>query len=195
MIDSKIRKIPTVLAAAGLVVALVLGFALNPSPTFANKPDGNGDHNHGDGGGDTGTTFSVDVLAGTGPTFDWVVTEGEGCKGLTSKNLNVTFPAGCGLVVVDDGFLDLYLFSIAVRNTKKETSVVLFFTSGLEVSPVPNETVYESDRLPAMIEPESAGFAIVVDETNENLIKIHQPNKGDVVGFVSVGTIVYTSTP
>ena len=50
MIDSNIRKIPTVLAAAGLAVALVLGFALNPTPTSAANPP----HDH--GGDDTDTS-------------------------------------------------------------------------------------------------------------------------------------------
>ncbi len=35
MIDSNIPKRRTVLAAAGLAVALLLGFALNPTPAFA----------------------------------------------------------------------------------------------------------------------------------------------------------------
>ncbi len=60
MIDSNIAKIPTVLAAAGFAVALLLGFALNPSPTFANKPDGSGNHSHGDDGGNGAeATYSV----------------------------------------------------------------------------------------------------------------------------------------
>ena len=38
MVLSNIPKSPAALAAAGLAVALLLGFALNPTPTFAGKP-------------------------------------------------------------------------------------------------------------------------------------------------------------
>ena len=51
MSHSNIPKIPTLLAAAGLAVALVLGFVLNTTPAFADKTAFK--HNHGGGGDDT----------------------------------------------------------------------------------------------------------------------------------------------
>ncbi len=40
-----------------------------------------------------------------------------------------------------------------------------------------------------------ASFQISVDALNVNLKKAHQLDKGEVVGTISVGTIVYTAIP
>ena len=63
MIDSNIPKIPTLLTAAGLAVALLFGFALNPTPAFANPPrpchDHDGDGLCDDDGGELPVVYDV----------------------------------------------------------------------------------------------------------------------------------------
>ena len=62
MIDSNTPKIPTLLAVAGLAVALLLSFALNPTPAFADSPRLGGKHPHGGDDGDKVTgTYNVTV--------------------------------------------------------------------------------------------------------------------------------------
>lgn len=156
------------------------------------------------GGGDDATQFSVEVLAGD-VTSNWLLMteEDDDCDGRASENLIANFHETlppCGEVTVFNvdppggGPLLLYLYQIHVRNTKRETSVRLWFTSDENTPfPVQNETVYASDRLLATIEagPAGSSFQIRVNETDKNLIKGSQPDKGEVVGLISVGKIVY----
>ena len=195
MIDSNIPKIPTVLAAAGFAVVLLLGFALNPIPAFANPPP----HDHG-GGGDDPVLFRVALTTGTepnpsSPLTNWVVTDPDFCVGFTDGGLDAGFPSGCGPFSVQDiGSIDsLFLWLIEVKNTKTRMTVRLYFTSEEFVSHPENSTVYVTDFLRWNFIPGGEGmFTLDVNETNQVLTKIHQPDKGAVEGLVSVGNIVYT---
>ncbi len=74
------------------------------------------------------------------------------------------------------------------------TDMLLFFTSGVELFPVPNETVYASDRLGVTVtppDPTDDSFMITMVADNDDLIKIHQPGKGDVVGQFSLLSFSY----
>lgn len=72
--------------------------------------------------------------------------------------------------------------------------------SDLVVYNLASGTGYISDRFDAVINPAAEGFKIdvsdVVDGTalGVNLTKTKEPDKGRVVGTVSIGRIVYTST-
>ena len=145
---------------------------------------------------DSGMTFSVDVLAGSGGVSPFVVT--DTCVGLTTVNLSVNFPIspGCGEVTVIDGTgqpLKLFLFALNVKNTKKETSARLNFTSSSCCHG--GEFGYVTDAWPAVVEagPPGSSFQIRVDALDVNLRKIHQPDKGEMVGTISIGTMVYTA--
>ena len=154
---------------------------------------------------DSEPAFRVHMEAGA---VDGVVTSvvSPDCSGTTTQpKLSVNFPRDyCGKVtakITPDGTVstDLYLFSIAVKNTKKETSAMLFFTSLCCAYPPPNETVFSTGRLLVTIEvtglPEEAKFLIDVNKNTVPLTKLHQDNKGTVLhGKIYVGDIVYTES-
>ncbi len=194
------KKLTALFAFA--IFVLLVGWAVTPAQAHDCSRHANQNHRHcpdgdpsPDGGGEA--TFSVEVEAGDGES-NWVVA-GENCGGLATKNVNVFsvgFPisVGCGQVHVTNGNLDLFLFQISVKNTKNETSALLFFSSVLVThpgSPAPSEAVYQTDTLPGFVSLEGNG-SIEVNALNINLTKGHQPDKGQVVGTISVGTIVFT---
>jgi len=151
-----------------------------------------------------GTTFSVDVVEGTGEG-NWVVTDPITCEGSSSSsNLGVHFPngVGCGAVMVTDedgSSFPVFLSQISVRNTKKGATARAFFSS----SPccpghTLNEFVYATDNLLAMVQAtdvDDASFEIDVGAKGVNLTKLHQPDKGDMLIMISIGRIVYTAIP
>ena len=98
MIDSNIRKIPTVLAAAGLAFALVLGFA--PATALAGPPDASGCHDHKpcDGGGPASITYTAELTSGAfvfNPANPVVVTPNSKENVLSSDdNLAMMIPGG-----------------------------------------------------------------------------------------------------
>ncbi len=153
------------------------------------------------GGGDTGTTFGVGVVAGniTEPN-NWVV--GSDCVGSTNTGrgtLSVSFPPlsglGCGGVMIGCTFY--HLFAIEVQDRPSGTIVRLWFSDVGLVHPVANENVHSSVA-EAEIDDMPAGdllSEIAVNFLNVNVRKTHQPNKGMVVGDIDIGTIEYTSPP
>ncbi len=179
---AKMTLTSTILAAA---LGLALGLAA--APAMADKPVCPG-HDHGCGtDSEDATIFAVELDLLSGPNGGSV-----DCIGTTNPpKLDARFGPGCS-VSMDDG-LELNLFATAVRTRKDGTTdLLLFFTSGDQLFPVPNETVYATDRLGANIIPGPfPDFALELNILMADMIKIHQPDKGDVVGQISVGSFFY----
>jgi len=152
------------------------------------------------GGGDTGRTFGVAVVAGDMVNRNnWVV--GSYCVGSSKtvgETLSVSFRPlgglGCGGVMIEGTFY--HLFEIEVQGKPIGTIVTLWFSNvGLEY-PVANENVHSSIAEVVDIHESLAGellSEIVVNVLNVNVHKTHRPNKGMVVGNIDIGTIEFTS--
>ena len=161
----------------------------------------------GSDGGDT--EFMVEMQRGTwlGPEPEGLVTsDGVACgstEGQGQGELDVAFPASIldGCVTVDVCFitgttgcpLKLRAFALLV---KANQSAVIFFTDG-EIDEGHNTGgTYVSDRLPAMINRSNDGsITVTVNESDRFVEKNHQPDKGDLVGPIAIGKIVYTPKP
>jgi len=82
----------------------------------------------------------------------------------------------------------VHLFSIAV--TRQNTRVILFFTSVPGQEFPDNAFVYQTDRLVGVPGP-GASFQIAVNDIGP-LTKTGPPDKGEFVGNIAIGKIVYT---
>ncbi len=91
--------------------------------------------------------------------------------------------------------MSLKLFSLGVKLSKSD--VQLFFTSdAIPISgPVSNDSVYQTDRLSVPINRIGATFELPVNTDDLNLTKAHQPMKGDLVGPIAIGEIVFRPDP
>ena len=198
MNTAKITLTATVLAAA---FGLVLGLSAVPSGSYAchkNTEHGNqtncGGGGGGGGGGEDATIFEVSVV-GLEPGGE----SPQDCLGITKPpKLDALFGPGCTVFMAND--LDLNLFAISVRTRKNGmTDLLIFFTSGDELFPVPfpvpNETVYATDRLGVTVTPpnpeEGDSFLFTMVAEDDDLTKIHQPGKGVVVGKFSLESFSY----
>ncbi len=147
----------------------------------------------------TETVFMVEMHPGTEVGEDGLVTSAGVDCGTTedSRDLGVTFPEGC--VTVSPNFitepigapLTLRLFTLGVRANRSEAQ--LFFSDVAIPShgPVPNESVYVISGLPVTISP-TGPITVTVNLSDLGVIKAHQPRKGDLVGPIAIGEIVYT---
>jgi len=157
----------------------------------------------GSDGGDT--EFMVEMQRGTwlGPEPEGLVTsDGVACgstEGQGQGELDVAFPASIldGCVTVDVSFITpptgtvtLTAFALLV---KANNSAVIFFTDGNVDGNTNTGGTYVSDRLPATINRSNDGsITVTVNESGQFVEKNHQPDKGDLVGPIAIGEIVYT---
>ncbi|MCZ6659777.1 MAG: hypothetical protein O7C67_21030 [Gammaproteobacteria bacterium] len=174
-------------------------FALGYNPALADKPV-NGDHgNHdGDGGNDkTETEFMVEMQEGDMGNEKGLVTSNLIPCGVTEGELHdgVRFPEGCVTVftnfLIDPGApLQLRLFTFGVRDNR--SAARLFFTDGPIAYPDRNTgDGYGLNGLPVTI-IRNGSITVTVNTPDLFAIKSHQPRKGDLVGPIAIGKIVYT---
>ena len=180
------------------IAVFALGYA---NPSFADKPP----HDHG-GGDDPATVFSVEMHPGDVGGADGLLTSnGVDCgttEDLGQRELDAGFPAleegGCVTVDVffitppTGGPLTLRAFGLIVRSNKSD--VLIFLTDGeiIDGHLVPDTAgVYVSERLPATIS-RNGSITVEVGLSDLNVVKNHQPGKGDLVGPIAIGIIVYT---
>ena len=184
---AKFTLTSTILAAA---FSLALGLAA--APAMADMPVCPG-HDHGCGGDEPETSFEVSLtgLDNFGPEWG---TETD-CIGTTNPpQLGAQFDeAGPICSVTMDGGLVLNLFSITVRvRGNGMTDMMLYFTSGTVFIPPESDTVYATERLGTLVVlGELPAFELRLNAEDEDLTKVHQPDKGDVVGSISVGSFFY----
>jgi hypothetical protein len=151
-----------------------------------------GNHPHcqgGGGGGDTQTTFEVYVTI-TDPT------PATSCTGTAETGLTVQFVKNSCKIYLDG--LPYCLFQLSVKNTRKETSAMLFFTNFCGFDPTaPNDSVYNTGRIPAeILVGDSGNFTITVTNPQGGVVltKVVQPDKGSLLDEkIFVGDIVYTA--
>ncbi len=166
-------------------MGLALGLAV--APAMADRPDP--EHDHGGGGDEPETSFEVTVEGLEGP-------EGgtEDCIGTTNQpKLGAQFDEAGPICSVDIGGLVLNLFLITVRvRGNGMTDMMLYFTSGTVFIPPESDTVYATERLGTLVVlGELPAFELRLNAEDEDLTKLHQPDKGDVVGQISVGSFFY----
>ena len=141
------------------------------------------------------TTFTVNIKVGSSLTTSFW------CTGTADDGLNVGFPLdGCPVKLADaDGPFptqDYCLFAVDVKNTRKETSVMLFF-----LNPCGEHHgigVWRTLRLPATIVVAGPGdFTVTVDQPNNLVLtKNHQPFKEEpLADTITVGDIIFTADP
>jgi hypothetical protein len=193
------------LSLTAAIAVFALGYA---SPAFAPPPVCPGDHpscknDSGDGDGDT--DFTVEMKPGSVGGADGLLISDGPC-GTTvdqgQRELDASFPAlevdGCVTVGVNfitpptGGPLTLRALAFQVRSNKSD--VLMFFTDGqiIEGHLVPDTAgVYVSERLPATIS-RNGSITVEVGLSGLNVVKNHQPGKGDLVGPIAIGNIVYT---
>ncbi len=169
------------------IAVITLGY----NTSFADKPP----HSHG-GNGDTETVFTVNI------EVDSNLTEAF-CTGTSDKRLSVGFPLDACPVTLNDtnvpfGTRDYCLFVAEVKNTRKATSVMLFFTN--PCGEHHGTGVWRTLALPATIVVGPPGdFTVTVDEPfDENVVltKNHQPFKETpLTDTISVGDIIFTAEP
>jgi len=182
----------------GIVFAVfALGYA---SPAFAARPVCPGDHpscKDDSGSGDGDTVFMVEMQSGTVVGADGLVTSNGAC-GTTegARNDNVRFPDGCvpGVEVFfttgpTGGPLTLTAFALVLRFNKSD--MLIFFTDGQVQGNMNTGDVYVSERLPVTIS-RNGSITVEVNETNLEVEKNHQLRKGDLVGPIAIGEIVFT---
>ncbi len=182
------------------IAVMTLGYA-NPSFGASKKCDGNPDPIPPGCGGadDIEPEFSVEMQQGEVPNDpmtkkppkELVISDGD-CGTTEGENRGASFPDGC-VMTVEVCFrppgptgcpLTLQLFSLGVKLSKSD--VQLFFTSDQ------NDSVYQTERLAVKIIRIGSSFEIPVNTVGLNLTKAHQPMKGDLVGPIAIGNIVYT---
>ncbi len=190
------------------IAVMTLGYA---NPSFADKPGTGGcvvtahEHCHDDGDEEPATVFVVAMLPGDMGGMDGLVTS-DGACGTTKdeaghRELDVSFPASIaeGCVTVTDVFfitgptggpLTLRAVELNVRSNKSD--VLIFFTD-MEIKDGHNTGgTYVSERLPATISRSNGSITVKVNLTGRAVEKNHQPGKGDLVGPIAIGKIVYT---
>ncbi len=194
------------LSTLSLTLAIAV-FALSlaiPTVAAPKKCEKNPDAPGCGGEDETETVFSVEMQSGTVGGADGLVTSNGDC-GITegARNDNVRIPDGCvpGVEVYfttgpTGGPLTLTAFSLGVRFNKLDMHI--FFTDGQIISGHNTGDVYVSERLPVTIIPDgsspsgSTPFTVKVNLSGLYVIKSHQPRKGDLVGPIAIGEIVYT---
>ncbi len=190
------------LSTLSLTVAIAV-FGLGYNPSFADNP-ANGNHPHGGGDQDkTETEFMVEMHPGEVVGKPGLVTSNGVACGITEGEIHGgRFPDGCVTVsanfITDPGApLILRAFTFGVRFNRLEVN--LFFTDGLILFPDRNTgDGYGLNGLPMTVIPDgsspsgSTPFTVKVNLSGLFAIKSHQLRKGDLVGPIAVGEIIYT---
>ncbi len=151
----------------------------------------------GSDGGDT--EFTVEMLPGEVVGKPGLVTSNGDCgstEGQGQGELDVSFPDGCvtvenvPFITPPTGTVTLRAFGLLVKANK---SAVIFFTDGHVIGNTnsPGAGVYVSDRLPVTISG-NGSITVKVNRFDLAVEKNHQPDKGDLVGPIAIGEIVYT---
>ena len=189
------------LSTLSLTLAIAV-FALGYNPSLAkpkcdNPPCGGGKDT-------TETEFMVEMQRGTlaENTAGLVTSNGVAC-GITAGEIHGgRFPDGCVTVtanfITDPGApLILRATSFGVRFNRSIAN--LHFTDGPILFPHRNQgDGYGLNGMPMTVMPDgsspsgSAPFTVKVNKSGLFAIKSHQPRKGDLVGPIAVGEIVYT---
>ena len=185
----------------GLAIAVfALGYA---NPSFADKPtcDNNTHCDHGDdggsGGGDAGTTYTVNMEVTSLNTPIAVP-----CTGTADKRLGPSFgPNACKVSLTDStyGTRNYCLFGVSVKNTNKGTRVMLFMARDCVAN---SDNGYHTLELVGelVLDPgeEAPDFHIVVNQpaAGADLTKINQPNKNVALDDkIFISDMVYTVDP
>ncbi len=189
------------LSTLSLTVAIAV-FALGYNPSFADNP-AKGNHPHGGDKNKTETEFMVEMHPGEVVGKPGLVTSNGVACGITEGEINGgRFPDGCVTVsanfITDPGApLILRAFTFGVRFNRSEAK--LFFTDGPIAYPDRNPgDGYGLGGLPMTVIPDgsspsgSTPFTVKVNMSGLFAIKSHQPRKGDLVGPIAIGEIVYT---
>ena len=173
------------------IAVFALGYA---NPSFADKPP----HDHG-GGDDPATVFSVEMQPGTMSNKAGLVTSaGVACgttENLGQRELDASFPdlcvtvTGVNVIPPDGAPLTLRAFGLIVRSNRSD--VLIFFTDGHVMGTTNTGGVYVSERLPATIS-RNGSITVKVNLSDLAVEKNHQPRKGELVGPIAIGEIVYT---
>ena len=181
------------LSTLSLTVAIAV-FALGYNPSFAGKPDSEGKHDHGDGKDKTETVFLVEMQRGTlDETTPGLVTTKPACGSTEGElHLGAVFADDCAVIDVyyitppTGGPLTLKLWYVQV-NLKKSNVKIAF-------RPDNQDNLYVTDHLPVTIIPDesSSSFTVDVNMSGLTVEKNHNPGKGDLVGPIAIGEIVYT---
>ncbi len=190
-----------------------MALGLGAAPALAGPPDGQGCHpDHKveecpvSGGGDV-TTFAVSLRFLTVVLNDSMATD---CPGTTDIQANpgltvqmIPDPLCSVLMTAAPEGLSPVEFRPAILEvkTKKELTLVrLYFTTGMILFPVPNDTVYVTDFMTATRNdgPGEGEFVLtpMTAGGGEKLTKIHRPGKGAVTEErVMIGAFTYTPDP
>ncbi len=187
------------------IAVITLGYAgySSAAPPCSKKQVEGCRDDSGDGEGKTETVFLVEMQRGglprdhptTGNPLEGVVisnppcgsTEGELHLGAVFRDdcavINVCFmsgPTGCGLT--------LHLWYVQVNLNK--SNVKIWFRADNE------NNLFVTDHLAVTIIPDedesSSAFTVEVNEFDLTAERNHNPGKGDLVGFIAIGNIVYT---
>ncbi len=189
------------------IAVITLGYAgySSAAPPCSKKPVDGCRDDSGDGNDTTETEFMVEMHPGTVGGADGLVTSNGVACGITEGEINGgRFPDGCVTVsanfITDPGApLILRAFTFGVRFNRSEAK--LFFTDGPIAYPDRNPgDGYGLGGLPMTVIPDgsspsgSTPFTVKVNMSGLFAIKSHQPRKGDLVGPIAIGEIVYTPT-
>ncbi len=192
MINSNIPRRPTVLAAVGLAVALVLSFALNPTPAFAGKPDAMGNHDHGgdDGSGGRGTGGRTEIaLCAT------LATAGEldalgGITAVTEDDSRFCDDAGGMDVALLDGVFGFALGAVAVPRVQLDFGGCVDEDEDLDANSTPDCEQRDLDEI-VVGDPGTglAGVAFGTGNTVEALDFAAEEFKADETRFTELEVV------
>jgi len=198
------------LSTLSLTLAIAV-FALGYNPSLAkpkcdDPPCGGGGGGGGGGGEDPATDFMVEMQQGellddpdTGEPPEGLVTSNGVACGITKGELHngVRFPEGC--VTVYANFktepigTDLILRAFTFGYRVNRLNARLFFTDGPIVFPDRNTgDGYGLNGVPVTISGSNGSITVKVNLSGLYAIKSHQLRKGDLVGPIAIGEIVYT---
>ena len=180
------------------VAVFALGYA---NPSFADKPtcDNNTHCDHGDdggsGGGDAGTTYTVNMEVTSLNTPIAVP-----CTGTADKRLGPSFgPDACKVSLTDStyGTRNYCLFGVSVKNTNKGTRVMLFMARDCVAN---SDNGYHTLELVGHLVldgPNGGGpdfhIAVIQPPNGADLTKINQPDKNVALDDkIFISDMVYT---
>ena len=197
-------KIWTVISGvvSTLLVASILTFGLSTEIASAHGPACEKHHKKDDGcsppggdGGNTETVFTVEMRPSeeTDGKLGLVTSAGEACGSTAGElHLGAVFPDTCAVIGVcfmsdpTGHCLPLRVYYVQVNLNK--SNVKIWFRADNE------NNLFVTDHLAVTISgdgPPSA-FTVEVNKFNLTAERNHNPGKGDLVGPIAIGEIVYT---
>ncbi len=198
---AKVTLTSTILAAT-----LGLALGLMSAPAAAHDCSRHGDPNHKHCDSEPETTFAVSLSFLTVPPGP----SATNCPGTTDIQAN----PGLTVQMIPDPFCSVLMTAapeglsevefrpaiLEVKTKKELTLVRLYFTTGLILFPVSNDTVYVTDFMTATINdgPLEGQFILtpMTATDGEKLTKVHQPGKRAVTDErVMIGAFTYTPDP